>query len=438
MTTTYIRMGLAGLLFCAAITPGQSGAAADDPRGTVAALLEAGESQHPLVTIVEGGESKVRPQDCRATLVGPGINQPDPFPGYGGFVGWNSPVRLKNGDWLVGFSAGYWHASPPTPLRFLPKTIEEYHKMGLPADIVAPTGGRAMIIRSPDEGKTWSKPMTLIDTPDDDRHPAWVELPDGTLLCSLFTYPGVEFADFVNQPENAHRTVIIRSFDHGKTWDKQKVRPPSPFLADESDGPMILLQDGSVLLTISGVLTEGGPARAAVFTSQDRGTNWKLLSTIKADHDLDEANATQLPDGRLVLMARPEGDICWSRDQGHTWTAPMTFGMRMYAPSLYVQSDGALVCLHGSYAPGHGGLRLIFSTDGGRTWIAPAKDHGFLVDNCYGYGKAMQLPDGSLFVTYQGTGGHTTQDAKNMSLHGLRVRIRANHSGVDLLPAPSR
>jgi hypothetical protein len=64
----------------------------------------------PQVTVVEGGESKARPEDCRAVLVGPGINQPDLFPGYGGFVGWESPVRLKNGDWLVGFNAGYWHA----------------------------------------------------------------------------------------------------------------------------------------------------------------------------------------------------------------------------------------------------------------------------------------------------------------------------------------
>ena len=59
--------------------------------------------------------------------------------------------------------------------------------MGLPADIVAPTGGRAMIVRSTDQGKTWSKPETLIDTPSDDRHPAFVELKDGTVLCSFFT-----------------------------------------------------------------------------------------------------------------------------------------------------------------------------------------------------------------------------------------------------------
>ena len=427
----FLGMGLAGLLLCAAIAPCPSSSPAT-------AAEKPGEPQRPLVTVVAGGQSKGQPEDCLATLVGPGINQPDPFPGYGGFVGWCSPVRLNHGDWLVGFSAGYWHASPPTPLRYSAKTIEAYHKMGLPVDVVAPTGGRAMLMRSTDQGKTWSKPVTLIDTPDDDRHPAWVALPDGVLVCSLFTYSGAEFADILKRPEHAYRTAIIRSFDQGKTWDKQLIRPPSPFLADESDGPLVLLKDGSILLTISGMPKQGGHTQAAVFTSQDRGATWKLLSTIKADHDLDEANAMQLPDGRLVLMARPEGDICWSGDQGRTWTAPVTFGMRMYAPSLYVLRDGTLVCLHGSYAPGHAGLRLIFSTDGGHTWMAAAKDHGFLVDNCYGYGKAMELPDGSLFIVDQGGGGHTTQDAKHMSLRCLRARIRPDHSGVDLLPAPNR
>lgn len=388
--------------------------------------------------VVEGGESKLKPEDCRVRIVGPRINQPDPYPGYGGFVGWVSPIRLKNGDWLVGFSAGYWHASAPTPLRFSPKTIAEYRKIGLPENVVAPTGGVAMIMRSTNAGKVWSKPVTLLDTPDDDRHPAFIELPDGTLLCSLFTYPGADPADHMKDPRLAHRTVLIRSFDNGKTWDKHILKPPSPFLADETNGPMVLLKDGSVLLTISGTRKEGGPAQAAVFAGHEWGASWKLLSTLKADHDLDEANAAQLPDGRLVLMARSEGDICWSSDQGRTWTKPVTFGMRLYAPSLYALRDGTLVCLHVSYARGHSGLRLIFSTDGGQSWVAPAKDHGFLVDNCYGYGKAVELPDGSLLIADQDTGGHATADAKNMSLRLLRVRIRADHAGIDLLPPSSR
>jgi hypothetical protein len=112
--------------------------------------------------------------------------------------------------------------------------------------------------------------------------------------------------------------------------------------------------------------------------------------------------------------------------------------MRMFAPSLYVLGDNTLVCLHGSYAPGHGGLRVVFSTDGGLTWIAPALDHGFLVDNSYGYGKAMQLEDGSLFVVYLATGGHSAQNARNNSIRSIRFQVRADHSGIDLLPTPNR
>ena len=130
------------------------------------------------------------------------------------------------------------------------------------------------------------------------------------------------------------------------------------------------------------------------------------------------------------MMARPEGDISWSSDQGRTWTKPTTFGMRMFAPSLYVLRDGTLVCLHGSYT--RGGMRVIFSTDGGETWIAPGKDHGFLVANSYGYGKAMELPDGSLFISYIATGGHRTEDAKptasTASACGFEPTIRASTS----------
>src|SRR3954470_18970171 len=79
---------------------------------------------HPTVTVVENGESKARPEDCRGIIVGPGINQPDPFPGYAGFVGWESPIRLRNGTWLVGFNAGYWHASVSTPMQYSPAHLQ--------------------------------------------------------------------------------------------------------------------------------------------------------------------------------------------------------------------------------------------------------------------------------------------------------------------------
>jgi hypothetical protein len=397
----------------------------------------AADERSPVVKVVQNGESSVKPEDCRSVIVGPDVNQPQPFPGYRGFVGWESPIRLTSGAWLVGFNAGYWHASAPTPLNYSPKTLEDYVRMGLPADIVAPTGGRAMIVRSTDQGKTWSQPSTLIDTPDDDRHPAFIELNDGTILCSFFTYAGEpKNGDAGNEP--AARVWFIRSFDGGHTWEKQPRRLETPFLYDETDGPLVRLKDGSVLVAVNGRAKTGPPDQAGILRTTDRGETGELLSTIKADHDLWEVTVAELPSGELVMMARPEGDIAWSRDGGRSWTAPQTFGMRLFAPSLKVLRDGTLVCLHGSYAPGHGGLRVIFSTDGGQTWLAPALDHGFLVDNAYGYGKAMELEDGSLFIVYLSTGGHSADDAKTNAIRAIRLRVRPDQSGNDLLPAPNR
>ncbi len=217
----------------------------------------------PVVKVVNGGRSKLRPDECRSTIVGPGINQPDPYPGYGGFVGWVSPIRLRNGDLLVGF-ARLLACVAADAAAYSPDTIARYQKIGMPADVRRASASRAMIMHSTDEGKTWSKPVTMLDTPDDDRHPAFVELPDGTLLCSLFTYSGARAKpDYAKEPESGfphgHPSVVRPRQDMGSTTSSNS---PSPFLADETDGPLVLLKDGSILLTIGGSPKEGGPSAA--------------------------------------------------------------------------------------------------------------------------------------------------------------------------------
>ena len=396
---------------------------------------EAFAQKDPIVTVrlIEGGESAAPAADCRRMLVGPGVNQPDPFLGYGGFVGWEAPLRLQDGTLLVGFSAGYWHGSPPTPLRMSPEILRQWGKLGMPTQFDAPTGGRAMSIRSTDGGRTWSRPTTLIDTPWDDRSPNFVELPDGTILCSFFTMPGE--GDPFHQPEIARHVALVRSTDGGRSWQQTPQRLPSPFAADATDGPPIILQDGSVLLAVYGRLDEGQPKRLGVFRSADNGVTWELLSIVRADYELREPSIAQLPDGRLVMIARPEGAIMWSSDGGRSWTSPVTFGMRMFEPGLLVLHDGTLLCLHGSY--GAGGFRAIFSTDGGRTWVAPSAEYGFAVDaKVYGYSKGILLPDGTVYAVYIHSGGHRTKDAQNNAIWDIRLRVRPGHDGIDLLPPP--
>jgi hypothetical protein len=387
-----------------------------------------------VVRIIAGGESHATYADCRRMLVGPGVNPPGPHPGYAGFVGWQHPVRLRDGTLLVGFSTGYWHASPPTPLRLDAATRAQWAKLGMPTDVNAPTGGRAMLIRSTDGGRIWSRPETIIDTPWDDRSPAFLELPDGVLLCSFFTYSGASVAE---HPELAHHACVVRSLDHGKTWEQAPRKLPSKFVADATDGPPVLLADGSVLLAVYGAPRAGVPEQQAVFRATDAGATWTLLSVVKADHELSEAGLAQLPGGRLVMIFRPEGDITWSDDGGRTWTPPVSFGMRMFEPSLLTLPGGTLLCLHGSY--GAGGLRAILSRDGGHTWLAPAPRYGFAVDpSVYGYGRGTLLPDGSVFLAYIHTGGHTTRDARTEAIWAMRLRERTDPPGIELLPAPGR
>lgn len=372
----------------------------------------------PVCKVVERPSVEGDFRTCRRMLIGPGVNQPDPFPGYTGFVGWEAVIRLRNGTWLLGFSAGYWHASPPTPLTLAPDTIREWEKIGFPGDIEAPRGGRAMISRSTDEAMTWSKPETLWDTPLDDRHPNFCELSDGTTLCSFFTYPD-------------GGTMIIRSSDGGQTWE-QACEP----LPGATDGPIIRLRDGSAMICVYGRMSDQAThEECMIFRTRDRGGIWERMAVVSSDHEMSEGSIAQLPSGRIVLVTRPEADVCWSDDGGRTWTAPVRLGVRLFEPGLIALRDGTVLCLHGSYAAG--GLACMFSRDEGETWLVPETDRGFAVDpSVYGYGKGIELPDGSVYVVYIHTGGHRAKDAVSNAIWAMRLRVAEDDSGIQVLPAP--
>lgn len=365
---------------------------------------------------------------CRRMLVGPWCNQPEEYEGYNGFVGWMGVTILRSGRWLLTFSSGYWHASFPLTEEVLKNPecralFDEYRAMGCPY-VRAPRGGRAHIMHSEDQGRTWSKPETLIDTELDDRHPTILELDDGTLLCTFFDYALPRF----------YSARYMRSTDGGKTWTKPGVLGGKG--GGFGAGPAIQLPNGTVLWVAEGQYDPKASHNViGVFGSTDRGKTFELLSVVNSGHEMNEPTIARHPDGRLVLLARRLDDICWSEDNGRTWTEPVSFGVDVFDPHLVMMPNGVLACFHGSYATG--GLRVILSKDFGMTWHGAGERYGYCVDpSVYGYCHPVLLPDGTVYVAYIHSGGHSSADARTEALWALRVRVHDAADGIDILPAP--
>ena len=414
----------------------------------------ADDAASPRVIVVRSSEPTTY-EECRRVIVGPGVNQPKAYTGYTGFVGWTGVAYTRTGALLVTFSSGYWHGSPPTGPTPLPLDFRQLFAQIAGVDIStfnAPRGGRAEISRSEDKGFTWSAPQVMIDTPDDDRSPAPLQLSDGSLIASLFCEDG----------RGSKKTGTIRSSDDGKSWEQSpRWLDDGPFTWTGTNGPPLEMQDKSILVCVyannepldpekpnsrldkTTLWTPDGANKPqpdalqfGVFQSRDRGDTWKCIGTLKTYYDLDESSIAQLRDGRLVMVARPEGALSWSSDGGHTWADPVRLPFRMFDPWLLTLKDGTLLCVHGSYHKEKRGLRAILSQDGGKTWLAAGPDYGFSIDpSAYGYSRGVQLPDGSVFIAYQQGGGHTFADACRMQIFGMRFRVFRGGRGIELLPA---
>lgn len=309
------------------------------------------------------------------------------------YLGWGTLAKLRDGELIVAFSGD-----------------RDAH--------VCPWG-KTQIIRSGDQGKTWTEPFTLTNTPLDDRDAGLIQTKSGALLVSWFTsvafasprYP-TAYAKYARHAEKITPELreqwlgnwVRRSEDGGKTW-----LAPVRTVSTAPHGP-IQLRDGRLLYV--GIGRTGNVSGVTVEQSADDGRTWNVIATIPRPSTgmtgLSEPHVIELASGKLIAMIRNEPQDrtqCFllqseSTDGGKTWSAPRSTGIWGYPPHLLQLKNGWLIVSYG-YRRQPFGERVCVSRDEGKTWdvaneiVLSAAPSGDL-----GYPSSAELDDGSILTVY--------------------------------------
>ena len=294
----------------------------------------------------------------------------------GGYAAFPDVCRLQDGRLLCVFYAGYGHVSLPNDKH--------------------PKGGQIVASYSADEGKTWTVPKTIIDTPEDDRDPSVVQLADGRILCTFFTYRPIDHAQDVNRYIIV-KSGIVESADNGKTWSEPR------FLFGDSpvnvclSQPIRVLSDGTLLMPLY-LADNDNPDRnsGAVSLSYDKGKTWSDVIVIpNGGRPLDaETDVIERKDGTLYAIQRHQTDsmgVSLSKDKGKTWSVSDPVGFPGHCPYLLRTKDDEI--LLATRIPA---TSLRISRDECKTW-----SESIAVDSVGGaYPSMVELRDGSILIVY--------------------------------------
>ncbi|OHB78960.1 MAG: hypothetical protein A2V98_03535 [Planctomycetes bacterium RBG_16_64_12] len=417
-----------------------------------AASAAAQEFEPVAAKVVEAGTTGDFNQ-FRQILASPSVNTPEPFQGFGGWCGWPDVCRLQNGDLFVVYSAGYWHASWPTPLDQPPEMLEQWKRSGVGwiVEWDCPTGGKMVWIRSRDNGKTWTRPKAFPIVPGCYYISDVLQLRDGTMLAAAVKHSSygwwermpatpMEFAKVAARRFPAPN-VIFRSDDNGDSW--REIGRISDFPWVDAIYSMSECPDGSVLAPYS-VCPLPGAGRSiwvcVLARSEDQGKTWATLSVLGSNEfDSHEALGGYLPDGSIGLAMRPRSTWYRSLDHGRTWSEPQPLhpgsGHLLSRGSLSVTPDGVAVL---AYCGGPGGSgRVIYSRDSGNTWMKTTGDLGFQFDPFAYYPDTCVLDDGTIFAVGSHEGlGQNQYGPAGAEVTAMRFRIKtlAEGEGIELLP----
>jgi sialidase-1 len=184
------------------------------------------------------------------------------------------------------------------------------------------SGGKIMMSKSTDKGKTWSTATTILDAPEiDDRNVAITALSNSDWMLSYNTYTS----------NDVSRTMVTRTSDGGATWSDAK--HVNSTLDARTRASVVKLSSGKLVLPYY----ENSPTpRALAGISNDDGNTWSTVSVPNTSGFAgDEWSFMELSDHKLVGMIRNSasgGDgslwVTTSANEGLSWSTPLKTNLR--------------------------------------------------------------------------------------------------------------
>jgi Neuraminidase (sialidase) len=280
--------------------------------------------------------------------------------------------------------------------------------------------GRLDLVSSRTSGRTWTKPRLIVDSPLDDRNPAFAVMPDGALVVGYSLCDAYVNGEWRSEVARFH-VFVTRSGDGGKTWTRPTLVNVSPYDDGSPFGKMVLMPDGTLLMNVycwylpayGGDKPEEKRGEfTLVFRSRDGGKTWGDPSLIAKG--FNETALLLMPDGRLLAAMRSDaaGGIwqCESSDGGRTWSEPTRITRPAEQPGdLVLLPSGHVLLVFGQRNEPFGTMGMV-SKDGGKTWGEKFTLWDDAVNTDCGYPSAVVLPDGRILVVYYTVGSKKRPD----------------------------
>lgn len=287
--------------------------------------------------------------------------------------------------------------------------------------------GKAIISFSEDEGKTWSQPTVVIDTPLDDRDGGITAFGENDVIVTSFnnSIEAQRTWSARNEEYNAYINSYLDVIEKNCDWEKYL---GSTYRISHDDGKTFgeimripvtcphgpaAMPDGSLLyvgrkfsqddkfhsgethLSCYRLLADG----SCEFLSEIENVGEGLLSC--------EPHTIVLEDGKVIVHIRVQNSEgvftiyqCESYDSGKSFTRPhRLLSEKGGSPAHIINHNGTLISVYGYRCEPYG-IRVMFSRDEGETWDVDNVILDQEINGDLGYPASAALNDGSILTVY--------------------------------------